>query len=131
MLGIHQLAQQVGVKAPWNAKHAAALDRQTLADWIGANVSTDKGRRVANVAAEAIWGAEPKEMSLLYALTYIAGAGDAKHPGTILKLITTGGGAQEERFVGGSQQVAINVAKHLGSAVRLSHPVRTIARRGG
>jgi hypothetical protein len=43
---------------------------------------------------------------------------------------TTGGGAQEERFVGGSQLVAIRVADQLGRAVRLSHPVRTIARRG-
>jgi monoamine oxidase len=131
LLGIDQLAKQVGVRAPWNAKHAAALDRQTLADWIATNVSTAKGRKIAAVAAEAIWGAEPHEMSLLYAASYVAGAGDAKHPGTMLKLITTAGGAQEERFVGGSQLVAIKVADQLGSRVRLSHPVRRIARRGG
>jgi len=130
LLSIDAVAREVGVKAPWQAKRAAEFDRQTVADWINANVSTAKGRSVANVAAEAIWGAEPKEMSLLYALAYIAGAGNSKTPGSILKLITTGGGAQEERFVGGSQEVAIQVAKRLGSAVRLEHPVRRIARRG-
>jgi monoamine oxidase len=130
LLAVDALAKEVGVKAPWRAKRAAEFDRMTMADWINKNVSTPKGRSVANVAAEAIWGAEPNEMSLLYALTYIAAAGNSKTPGTILKLITTGGGAQEERFAGGSQEVAIQVAKRLGSAVRLEHPVRRIARRG-
>jgi monoamine oxidase len=130
LLSVDALAKQVGVNAPWRAKRAAEFDRMTMADWINQNVSTPKGRSVAAVAAEAIWGAEPSEMSLLYALTYVAGAGNAKTPGTILKLITTGGGAQEERFVGGSQEVAIRVAAKLGSAVRLEHPVRRIAKRG-
>ena len=130
LLSIDALAKEVGVKAPWRAKRAAEFDSQTVADWIAKNVSTAKGRSIANVAAEAIWGAEPKEMSLLYALMYVAGAGNAKTPGSILPLITTGGGAQEERFVGGSQEVAIRVADKLGSAVRLEHPVRHIAKRG-
>src|SRR3954452_7399027 len=124
------LAKEVGVKAPWGAKRAAEFDRQTLADWVNANISTAHGRAIFNVAAESIWGAEPSEMSLLYALTYVAGAGNSKTPGSILTLSTTGGGAQEERFAGGSQEVAIRVAKRLGSAVRLEHPVRHIARRG-
>jgi monoamine oxidase len=130
LLAIDALAKEVGVRAPWRAKHAEQYDNQTLADWINKNVSTPKGRSIATVAAEAIWGAEPKEMSLLYALMYVAGAGNSKNPGSILRLITTGGGAQEERFVGGSQEVAIRVAAKLGSAVRLEHPVRRIARRG-
>ena len=127
---IDALAKEVGATAPWKAKRAAELDRQTLAQWRDANVSTDRGRRLFDVAAEAIWGAEPSELSLLYAAAYVAGSGNARTPGSILRLSTTGGGAQEERFVGGSQLVAIKVADQLGSAVRLSHPVRTIARRG-
>ena len=127
---IDALAKEVGATAPWKAKRAAALDRQTLADWRDANISTARGRKLFDVAAESIWGAEPREMSLLYAAAYVAAAGNSKTPGGILRLTTTGGGAQEERFVGGSQLVAIKVARQLGSAVRLSHPVRTIARRG-
>jgi monoamine oxidase len=127
---IDALAKEVGVKAPWRAKRAAELDKQTLAQWRDQNISTARGRAIFNVAAESIWGAEPEEMSLLYAASYVAASGNAKTPGSILRLATTGGGAQEERFVGGSQEVAIQVAKRLGSAVRLSHPVRRIARRG-
>ena len=127
---IDALAKEVGVKAPWNAKRAAELDRQTLADWRDANVSTARGRAIFDVAAKAVWGAEPRELSLLYAAYYVAASGDAKTAGSILRLSTTGGGAQEERFIGGSQMVPIKVAEGLGSAVRLSHPVRHIARRG-
>jgi len=124
------LAAQVGVDAPWRAKRAAEFDRQTLADWRDQNISTPHGRAIFNVAVEAVWGAEPEEMSLLYALMYVAGSGNAKTPGSFLRLIQTGNGAQEERFIGGSQEVAIQVAKRLGSAVRLEHPVRRIAKRG-
>jgi monoamine oxidase len=124
------LAKEVGATAPWKARRAAELDRQTLADWRDANISTARGRKIFDVAAEAIWGAEARELSLLYAAAYVAGAGNAKTPGGILRLTTTAGGAQDERFVGGSQLVAIKVAGQLGSAVRLSHPVRQIARRG-
>jgi monoamine oxidase len=127
---IDALAKEVGVKAPWRARRAAELDAQTLADWRDKNISTARGRRIFDVAAESIWGAEPREMSLLYAAWYVAASGNAKNPGSILRLTTTGGGAQEERFVGGSQEVAIRVADRLGSAVRLEHPVRRIARRG-
>src|SRR5438093_3659214 len=104
------LARQVGVAAPWRAKRAAEFDSQTLADWRDKNVSTPRGRAMFDVAAKAVWGAEPKEMSLLYALMYVAGAGNAKSPGSFLRLIQTDNGAQEERFVGGSQEIAIRVA---------------------
>ena len=41
-------------------------------------------------------------------------------------MITTQGGAQAQRFVGGSQRVSLEVAKQLGDRVRLSSPVRSI-----
>ena len=34
------------------------------------------------------WGAEPRDLSLLYVLFYIAAAGNEKNPGNILRLIT-------------------------------------------
>src|SRR5204862_25142 len=39
---------------------------------------------------------------------------------------STTGGAQESRFVGGSQLIPLRIAQQLGSAVRLSSPVRRI-----
>ena len=49
---IDALAKEVGAIAPWKAKRAAALDRQTLADWRDANISTQQGRKLFDVAAE-------------------------------------------------------------------------------
>ena len=124
-------ARQGGRRRRAVAGQARGGARQADARAVARPERVDGARRaIFNVAAEAIWGAEPEDLSLLYAAWYVAASGNAKTAGSILRLSTTGGGAQEERFVGGSQEVAIQVASKLGSAVRLSHPVRRIARRG-
>ena len=127
-LSLDALAKKVGVKAPWRAKDAAKLDGQTLEDWVQANLKTPAGKGIFTSACQSIWGADPKDMSLLYVLFYIAAAGDAKHPGSLARLISTAGGAQESRFVGGSQLVAEKVADKLGSRLILKAPVSRIAR---
>ena len=93
-------AKQAGVSAPWKAKDAKAWDRMTLDDWMRTEIPSEKGRAIFVSACQAIWGADPSELSLLYALQYTAAAGNAKTPGSFLRLITTAGGAQERRFVG-------------------------------
>jgi monoamine oxidase len=60
---------------------------------------------------------------LLYAASYVAGAGTRGNPGNLLRLLSTAGGAQERRFVGGSQLVAQQVARRLGRRVLLRTPV--------
>jgi monoamine oxidase len=66
-------------------------------------------------------------LSLLFVLFYIAGAGNEHTPGTFERLVNTGGGAQESRFVGGSQLVSKRVAHELGKRhLELGHPVRRI-----
>jgi monoamine oxidase len=45
-------------------------------------------------------------------------------------LAGTHGGAQQDRFVGGSQRVPIRLAEQLGDRVRLSVPVRRIDQQG-
>lgn len=126
-LALDGLAAKVGVKAPWKAKDAAKLDGQTLEDWKQANLKTAAGKGIFDSACQSIWGADPKEMSLLYALFYVASAGDAKNPGSFARLIGTAGGAQESRFVGGSQVVSEKVADKLGSRLFLKAPVSRIS----
>jgi monoamine oxidase len=125
-LKLDALARGVPVAAPWTAPNAAELDRQTLQDFRDANIATDRGRAVFDSICRAVWGAEGAQMSLLYALAYVAASGDETHPGSFVRLITTGGGAQEERFVGGSQAVCERVADRLGRRVVLGAPVRRI-----
>jgi monoamine oxidase len=126
LLELDALAKQAGVAAPWKARKARTWDRMTLGDWIDAEIPSAKARAIFTGAARAIWGADPAELSLLYALQYVAAAGDAKHAGSLVRLITTPGGAQEQRFVGGSQLISERVADRLGKRVVLRDPVRTI-----
>jgi monoamine oxidase len=78
-----------------------------------------------------VWAAEPRDVSLLHVLMYIRGAGNEQNMGTLERLINTAGGAQESRFVGGSQRVSIELAKQLGRRVLLGHPVRRITQTAG
>jgi monoamine oxidase len=102
----------------------------TFHEWIAANVPGATAQKVLEAAVQAIWGADSAEMSLLYVLWYIACAGNPKNKGSFVRLISTTGGAQENRFVGGSQLVSQKVAKALGSQVVLESPVRTIEQAG-
>jgi monoamine oxidase len=120
-------AGRVGAVAPWRAKDAGKWDKMTLDDWMQAEVTSVKGRAIFVAPCQAIWGADPKELSMLYVLQYTAAAGNPSKPGSFLRLITTGGGAQERRFVGGSQVVSERVADRLGKRVVLKAPVRTVA----
>ncbi len=125
-------SKTVPVAAPWTAPDAAALDAQTLAQWVAAN--TDNDPRYLNVlasATRAIFGAEASELSLLYTLFYTASSGNLANPGTFERNFNTRGGAQQSRFVGGSQRIALLVAKHLGARVVLGSPVRRIAQSAG
>jgi monoamine oxidase len=123
---IDAMAKQVPIDAPWTAAKAKEWDSQTLETWVSGQVKTPQVRALVDTAVKALWGAEARDVSLLYALWYTACAGNASTPGSFLRLITTQGGAQAQRFVGGSQRVSLEVAKQLGDKVRLSKPVRSI-----
>jgi monoamine oxidase len=125
------LAREVPAARPWTARRAAELDRRTLADLSRETFKRPAAPRIFTAAVEAIWGAEPRQVSLLAAAAYVAGAGNESTPGSFLRLITTGNGAQEQRFVGGSQVISERVADGLGRRVRLREPVTRIARVGG
>ena len=50
---------------------------------------------VVSAATEAIFGCEPRELSLLYTLFYIAASGNEQNQGTFERNFNTTGGAQE------------------------------------
>jgi monoamine oxidase len=128
---LDQMAQSVPVDKPYEAAKAQEWDRQTLDTWLREHTSgNDEFMAVVSAATEAIFGAEPRDVSLLYVLFYIAASGDADHPGTFERNFNTAGGAQEQRFAGGAQQVPLRVAAALGNSVVLSSPVRSITQDG-
>jgi monoamine oxidase len=121
------MARQVPPGAAWRAPKAAHWDSQTLAQFAYPKLNSRWARSLLMTATQAVWGVQPDELSLLYALSYIAGAGDERTPGSLLPLVTTPGGAQQDRLLGGSQVVSERVAQRLGPRVLLRQPVHSIA----
>ena len=117
---LDRMAKRVPLDAPWAAPGAERLDSQTFWSWMRRNVYTRGGRALMDIFIEAVWAAQPADLSLLHVLFYT-------HSGNgLASLLGTEGGAQQDRFVGGSQLVSLRVAEELGDAVRLSSPVRRI-----
>jgi monoamine oxidase len=118
---LDRLARQVPVDAPWTAPKADELDGQTFATWLRRNVASASARTLFEIGCEAVWAQEPSDLSFLHVLFYTHSAGgfDA--------LIGTSGGAQQDRFVGGSQVISHKLAEPLGKALHLSAPVRAVA----
>ncbi|HYZ57923.1 MAG TPA: FAD-dependent oxidoreductase [Streptosporangiaceae bacterium] len=128
---IDQMSQKVPVDAPWTAPDAAAWDATSLHDWIQANTVNPATANLLKSFLEPDLGANARDVSLLFFLWYMATAGDANNPGTFERAAGTSGGAQDSRFVGGSQLVPLRLAAQLGDIVALQAPVRRIEQTGG
>ena len=127
---IDQLSTKVGVRDPWDAPGAAELDSVTLATYLEQQNASPRFKQVTAAALRAQFGAEARELSLLFALFYTAASGDRHHPGTFQRNFDTRGGAQAQRLVGGSQLLAIKLARRLAGDVVLESPVRRIVQEG-
>jgi len=118
---LDRMSHQIPLHEPWAARRARDWDEQTFATWIRRNVRTEAGRTLFELATEAVWAAEPGDVSLLHVLFYTrSGSG-------FNTLVGTDGGAQQDRFHGGSQELAFRLAEQLGEdCIQLKAPVRRI-----
>jgi monoamine oxidase len=123
---LDQMSTSVPVDAPWTAANAVEWDGQTLESWVKSRSATERFRRIVSVATRPVFGAEPRELSLLFVLFYIAASGNEQTPGTFERNFNTAGGAQMWRFRGGTQRIAQLVARQLGRRVHRSTAVRRI-----
>ncbi len=130
VLAIDTLSRTVSVTEPWKAPNADSLDGQTLATYLVAQGASARLTELTSAATRAIFGAEPRELSLLFTLFYVAASGDAHAPGSFERNFNTRGGAQQDRFIGGSAQVPLRLAAQLGDRVILRSPVRAIEQTG-
>ena len=96
----------------------------TVETWKQQNTHDQTGRELADLGIEAILAAEPRDVSLLYVLNYIAQAGSLEN------LISTPLGYQESRFVDGAQTISKRMAKELGRRVVTNSAVGRIVQRG-
>ncbi|MFI6940460.1 flavin monoamine oxidase family protein [Streptomyces sp. NPDC050418] len=128
---LNDMAKKVPVGAPWTAPKAAEWDQQTFETWLKHNAIVPSAKFLFDVACTSVFSAEPRELSLLFVLFYIAAAGNESNPGTFERLTETANGAQAIRFKGGSQLVPLKLAETLGDSVVLDAPVRRVSESGG
>jgi len=127
MVMLNDLAKEIPVGRPWEHRDAAELDASTYAEWVNKHSLTDGARFLLGLALSSALSVRPYEVSLLYWLNYVAAAGNETTVGTVQRLASTTGGAQESILEGGAQQIPIRMAAALGARVRLNSPVRSIS----
>ncbi|KAF1922583.1 amine oxidase [Didymella exigua CBS 183.55] len=99
---LDEWAAELNTSAPWIHPQAEKWDSQTFDAFISQNANHSDARFMLTTACKAIFAAEPKELSLLYVLAYVAAAGNESTTGTLSRLIATKDGAQESRVIGGT-----------------------------
>lgn len=120
LLELNLMAQDVPLDAPWTAERAAEWDAQTVASWMEIHVSSEIARMWLTLGVQAVFAAEPRDLSLLHFLFYVHSGG------SLNELISVTRGAQEQRFREGAQSIADRIAAQLGERVILNAPVHTI-----
>lgn len=122
---IERLARTIPLEAPWSAPRAEVLDSETVYSWMRRHTRTRSGRALFEMGVEGIWSGGTAEMSMLHFLFYIRSAGG------LALLESTTGGAQQDRFSGGSQLLSERLAETLGDgALALGAPVRRVEHEG-
>lgn len=116
---LNELARGVPAAAPWKARNAAELDKLSYGEWLAQQGVQYKDGYFLAIAAKLSLGGAPAQLGLLQYLQAINSAENS-----VDRLESIKGGAQETRFIGGSQILSIRMAKELGDKVKLSCPVR-------
>jgi monoamine oxidase len=115
-----RLGRGVPVQTPWTAARAGRLDRQPLGGWLRSIRASSSTRDLMTLVSKVTWGCEPDDVSLLHAVRYVKAAGGLD------RMLDTAGGAQQDRFPGGTQQIAVRMAEGLGQRVHLNAVVRRV-----
>jgi monoamine oxidase len=112
--------REIPPEAPWQAPQAKQWDGETLETWKRRHLRSRGARLFVDAVCRAVLTSEPRDVSLLFFLSYLRwGEG-------LESLISIPGGAQQDRFVGGAQQLSTRLAEQLENGVLLSSPVHAI-----
>jgi monoamine oxidase len=117
-----RVSRRVPVQQPWTSQIADLLDSKTLDQWLRYVHASAATRDLMAIMARVTWGCEPEEVSMLHAVRYVKAAGG------LGRMLDVEGGAQQDRFPGGTQQIALRMAEELGPRVVVDAVVRRISR---
>jgi monoamine oxidase len=123
---VDRMARTVPVDAPWEAARATEWDAQTLGSWLErVKIRSQVGHGLFDMAVRGLFCApEMNDVSFLHFLWLV------KAHETIEALFSIEDGGQENLVDGSLGGLAGKVAEHLGAAVHLSTPVRSITQAG-
>ncbi|KAF2681776.1 amine oxidase [Lentithecium fluviatile CBS 122367] len=108
------MAGKLNVSAPWSHPKAPYWDSMSFEEWLHGWIWSADAMFMMECVARSVWGAEARELSLLYVLSYIAGAGNEMLKGSVDRLLSVKGGGQEKRVVGGTGLIPIRLAERVG-----------------
>ncbi len=129
---LDQWASEIDVAAPWKHPRAREWDSITLGEHIRRSAANPEGiETLIKAWTHPGFGADPDELSLLFVIHYVACSGNESTKGTFARNSDTADGAQERRFVGGSQLIPLRLARQLGHRVALNAAVTRIDQSGG
>ena len=120
MTRFDKMAAQIDPAQPWAHPRAQEWDSQTVAEWMRKHALSRRAFEVFAVGIGAVFAAEPHDVSLLHALFY------ARAGTSLDNLVSTTGGAQQDRVHGDMAGLATRIADQLGDRIRLNEPVRKI-----
>jgi monoamine oxidase len=117
-----RVARLVPVVDPWTPTIAPRVDNQSLERWLRSVHAGASARDLMAIVSRVTWGCEPSEVSLMHAVRYVKAAGG------LGAMLDVQGGAQQDRFPAGTQQIALRMADELGDRVTLGAVVERIER---
>lgn len=122
---IDELAATVDLDAPKHTPDAAALDQQTVHYWLRTLTDEKTATYLGRMLAGGLLGKDPGDVSVLQMLHYIkSGSG-------VDSLLSTRGGAQQDRVVGGPYALAEEIAASLETdTFRFGFAVASMTRDG-
>ncbi|MGB3593726.1 MAG: FAD-dependent oxidoreductase, partial [Ornithinimicrobium sp.] len=118
---LDEMAATVPVEAPWLAPQADVWDRVTVGQWFDAQGLGPVARELLEICTVGILAVPTVEVSLLCLLQNLQVCGV-----TAELLAESEGGAQTQRFVGGTSLIPQRLAASLGERVVLEAPALTI-----
>jgi monoamine oxidase len=120
-----RVARLVPVVDPWTPTIAPRVDNQSLERWLRSVHAGASARDLMAIVSRVTWGCEPSEVSLMHAVRYVKAAGG------LGAMLDVQGGAQQDRFPAGTQQIALRMADELGDRVTLGAVAERIERTAG
>lgn len=119
---VDRMSERVPTDDPMRAPDALQLDSISLQEWAAEHVHSRTARAIMESAIRVVFGAEARDLSMLYFLYYLRSGGG------MMSLVEIANGAQERRYVDGAQQVSVRFAQPLvdDGSLLLDQPVLAV-----